>query len=170
MPEHDALATLQAENVRLVALLDAHKIEWRLPPEPAPAVPDIEPSRFSSKEKIALFRRLFRGRTDVYPIRWESQKTGKSGYTPACTNEWRHGVCNKPRIKCSDCSHRQLSQLSDTVIYDHLAGEHTVGVYPLLTNDTCHFLAVDFDEAEWREETIEKLPALTVNTVMSAPR
>lgn len=135
MPEHDALTTLQAENVRLAALLDAHKIEWRLRPKPAPAIPDIEPSRLSSIEKIALFRRIFRGRTDVYPVRWESQKTGKSGYAPACANEWRPGVCNKPHIKCSDCSHRLLSPLSDTVIYDHLAGDHTVGVYPLLTDD-----------------------------------
>jgi len=154
MPEHDALTTLQAENVRLVALLDAHKIEWRLPPKPAPTIPDIEPSRLSSIEKVALFRRIFRGRTDVYPVRWESQKTGKSGYAPACANEWRPGVCNKPRIKCSDCSHRLLSPLSDTVIYDHLAGNHTVGVYPLLTDDTCHFLAADFDEAEWKEDAL----------------
>ena len=98
MPEYDALTTLQAENVRLVALLDAHKIEWRLLPKPAPTILDIEPSRLSSIEKIALFRRIFRGRTDVYPVRWESQKTGKSGYAPACANEWRPGVCNKPRF------------------------------------------------------------------------
>jgi hypothetical protein len=99
-----------------------------------------------------LFRRLFRGRTDVYPVRWESKTSGKSGYAPACANEWRAGVCEKPRIKCGDCSHRLLIPLSDAVIYDHLAGEHTVGVYPLLEDDTCHFLAVDFDEAEWQED------------------
>ena len=71
---------------------------------------------------------------------------------PACANEWRAGVCEKPRIKCSDCSKRQLIPLSDAVIYGHLAGKHTVGVYPLLEDDTCYFLAVDFDEAEWRED------------------
>jgi len=42
--------------------------------------------------------------------------------------------------------------LTDAVIYGHLAGQHTVGVYPLLEDDSCHFLAVDFDEAEWRED------------------
>ena len=63
-------------------------------------------------------------------------------------NEWRAGVCEKPRIKCGDCAHRVLQPLTDAVIYDHLAGEHTVGVYPLLEGDTCHFLAVDFDEAD----------------------
>jgi len=134
MTEPSRLAELQIENSRLIALLEAHGIEWRLPPEPAPVVAiEAEPSNFSAQEKVALFRRLFRGRTDVYPIRWESKTTGKTGYAPACENEWRHGVCNKPRIKCSDCSYRVLSPLSDAVIYDHLAGEHTVGVYtPLI--------------------------------------
>lgn len=150
MPGRDDLAALQGENARLIALLESHGIDWRLPrPEP---VPMSEPSRLSTDEKIALFRRLFRGRTDVYPIRWESKSTGKSGYTPACANEWRAGVCEKPRIKCSDCGNRLLVPLSDAVIYDHLAGEHTVGVYPLLEDDSCFFLAVDFDEAQWRDD------------------
>lgn len=51
-------------------------------------------------EKIALFKSLFRGREDVFPRRWENPKTGKSGYAPACRNEWLHGICEKPRIKC----------------------------------------------------------------------
>jgi superfamily II DNA or RNA helicase len=105
----------------------------------------------STQEKVALFRRLFRGRTDVYPVRWES-KAGKSGYSPACANEWRPGICEKPRIKCSDCGHRLLVPLTDQTIYDHLVGRHTVGVYPLLADDTCHFLAVDFDDADWRND------------------
>jgi len=151
----DTLAELQAENARLIALLENHGIEWRLPSElPAPAAVSIEPeiSVLSTAEKVALFRRLFRGRTDVYPVRWESKTTGKSGYSPACANEWRAGVCHKPRIKCSDCGVRQLSSLSDTVIYNHLSGEQTIGVYPLLTDDSCYFLAVDFDEEDWKED------------------
>jgi superfamily II DNA or RNA helicase len=144
---------LHAENARLVALLNAHGIDWRMPKSaPVPPVSIApEPSRLSTEEKIALFRRLFRGRTDVYPIRWES-KAGKSGYAPACANEWRAGVCEKPRIKCSDCGNRLLIPLSDAIIYDHLAGEHIIGVYPLLSDDSCHFLAVDFDEADWRDD------------------
>lgn len=152
MPNPDVLTALQAENVRLIALLEAHGIEWRLPLPAAATAKEPEPYRFSTAEKVALFRRLFRGRTDVYPIRWESKTSGKAGYTPACANEWRAGICEKPRIKCGDCSNRLLIPLSDAVIYDHLAGEHTVGVYPLLEDDTCHFLAVDFDEAEWRDD------------------
>lgn len=121
----DELAALRAENARLVALLDAHGIDWRVP---ALANMAPEQSRISTEEKIALFRRLFRGRTDVYPVRWES-KACKSGYAPACANEWRSGICEKPRIKCSDCGQRLLIPLSDSIIYDHLAGQHTIGVY-----------------------------------------
>lgn len=150
MVESDELTALRAENTRLIALLESHGIEWR--PSSTPATPPAEPSRLSTEEKVALFRRLFRGRTDVYPVRWENKTTGKSGYAPACANEWRAGVCEKPRIKCGDCSNRLLIPLSDTVIYNHLAGEHTVGVYPLMEDDSCYFLAVDFDEAEWRED------------------
>jgi len=132
-PEGDEeLARLRAENARLASLLDTHGIAWQLPtPVAAPA----NATPLSTQEKVALFRRLFRGRTDVYPVRWES-KAGKSGYSPACANEWRPGICEKPRIKCSDCGHRLLVPLTDQTIYDHLVGRHTVGVYPLYWRTT----------------------------------
>ncbi|MGA8132935.1 MAG: DEAD/DEAH box helicase family protein [Pseudomonas gingeri] len=153
MTDANLLAKLQAENARLIALLDAHGIDWHLPVEPVkiPAA-QIEASRLLNTDaKVDLFRNLFRGRADVYPLRWES-KAGKSGYAPACANEWRPGVCEKPRIKCGDCGSRQLLPLTDEVIFRHLAGEVVVGIYPLLPDDTCYFLAVDFDEAEWRDD------------------
>ncbi len=152
MNDQDTVSALKAEIERLISLLESHGIEWRPPVSTAPVVQETDPSRLSTDEKIALFRRLFRGRTDVYPLRWENKTTDKSGYAPACANEWRAGVCQKPRIKCGDCNNRLLIPLSDAIIYNHLAGDHTVGVYPLLEDDTCHFLAVDFDDAEWRED------------------
>lgn len=116
-PDRDEeLARLRAENSRLLGLLDAHGIIEH-PPEPATAPVNAAP--LSKDQKVALFRRLFRGRTDVYPVRWEG-KTGKSGYSPACANEWRPGICEKPRIKCSDCGHRLLVSLTDQTIYEHL--------------------------------------------------
>lgn len=154
MTHPNLVAKLQAENARLIALLDAHGIEWRLPNElvKLPADPAGRSQQLDTDGKLALFRGLFRGRTDVYPIRWES-KAGKSGYAPACANEWRPGVCEKPRIKCGDCGNRQLLPLTDEVVYRHLAGEVVVGIYPLLSDNTCYFLAVDFDEAEWRDDS-----------------
>jgi superfamily II DNA or RNA helicase len=152
---------LRRENARLIGLLEAHAIAWRsgepAPTEPAPvgegdseAAPARGPN--STQEKVALFRRLFRGRDDVYALRWQSSSSGRSGYAPACANEWRPGLCEKPRISCRDCNHRVLLPLSDAAIFGHLAGEHTVGLYPLLENDHCHLLAVDFDEQDWRND------------------
>ncbi len=119
----------------------------------------------SSQTKIALFRSLFRGREDVYPRRYESRKTGKSGYAPACANEWVRGVCEKPRIKCAECPNRRFLSVTDDVIRCHLSGcdntgqPFVAGVYPLLLDETCFFLAVDFDKANWQEDAAAFLDA-----------
>ena len=156
MTDSDLLEELQAENARLIALLEANAIEWRLPaavPATPVSVVELPTQSLGTKAKLKLFQRLFLGRTDVFPQRWES-KAGKAGYSPACANEWRPGVCQKPKIKCGECSHRQLVPLDEQVLYRHLAGEIVAGVYPLLTDDTCNFLAVDFDEADWRDDLL----------------
>lgn len=119
-------------------------------------------TRLSSPEdKIKLFRSLFVGREDVYAKRFESAKSGKAGYSPACKNEWVPGICLKPKIKCSECERKDYIPLSDTVIKNHLRGEipslypggipkpFVAGVYPLLSDETCRFLAVDFDKEQW---------------------
>ncbi|WP_157648904.1 TOTE conflict system archaeo-eukaryotic primase domain-containing protein [Burkholderia ubonensis] len=131
------LARLHAENIRLTALLPTTvPTPGRSVPavrrEPSPAGRNSSAPILSPDQKVQLFRRLFRGRTDVYPLRWESRNSGKSGYAPACANEWRTGICDKPRIRCADCGHRVLLPLEDQVIYAHLAGDHTVGLYPLM--------------------------------------
>ena len=95
-----------------------------------------------------MFRSLFRGREDVYAVRWESRK-GKSGYSPACANEWDPLLCRKPCAKCKNSKHVPLS---DAVIRDHLLGKCTVGVYPLFLDETCRFLAADFDKQGWQED------------------
>jgi hypothetical protein len=92
-------------------------------------------------EKIALFRSLFRGREDVYPQRFESRKTGRAGYSPACGNEWVRGVCEKPRIKCSDCPNQAWLPVSEQVVRWHLTGADArgipfvLGVYPMLRDE-----------------------------------
>ncbi len=153
--EQDELRRLREENAHLKKLLTQHGIAWEEPTIPVPVPAPIEsappPTHFTTDDKITLFRRLFRGREDVYPQRWESAK-GTSGYSPACGNEWKPGICHKPRVKCGDCNQRQLLPVTDRVIYSHLAGNQTIGVYPLLSDDSCYFLAADFDEADWRED------------------
>ncbi len=108
--------------------------------------------------KIALFRALFRGREDVYARRFESHRSGKSGYSPVCGNEWVRGVCDKPRIKCAACPHQQFLSVTDDAVRCHLTGkddtgrDFVMGVYPMLRDETCFFLAIDLDKRSWRED------------------
>ncbi|MGB5751199.1 MAG: hypothetical protein WBM69_29795 [Desulfobacterales bacterium] len=116
----------------------------------------------TQEHKIDLFRSLFRGREDVYPRRFESKRTGKNGFQPVCRNEWIRPICQKPKIKCGDCENRDFIPLSDDVIRNHLIGidtadryrrEFVIGVYPMLPDETCRFIAVDFDKEEWKENS-----------------
>jgi superfamily II DNA or RNA helicase len=115
----------------------------------------------SQEEKIRIFRSLFKGREDVFPRRFENSRTGKSGYAPVCRNEWQSGICQKPKIVCQECNFRAFLSISDEIIRDHLRGndpndrsgkDFTIGVYPLLTDESCWFLAVDFDKSAWAED------------------
>jgi len=108
--------------------------------------------------KIALFRSLFRGREDIYPRRFESRKTGKSGYQPACANEWARSLCDKRAVRCAECPNRRFLPVTDETILWHLTGQDhagrdfVLGVYPMLQDETCFFLAADFDKERWRED------------------
>lgn len=115
----------------------------------------------AQEEKIRLFRSLFRGREDVFPRRFENTKTGKTGYAPVCRNEWAAGICQKPKIACQECNFRAFVPVSDEIIRNHLRGndpqeysarDFTIGLYPLLTDETCCFLAVDFDKTTWADD------------------
>ena len=101
-------------------------------------------------QKVSLFRSLFRGREDVYPTRFVSKKTGKPGYAPACANKFVRGVCGLPTVKCGECPNQVFLSVDDRAVLDHLRGRHVMGVYPLLEDETCWFLAVDFDKATWK--------------------
>ena len=105
-----------------------------------------EQLNLSVRQKIELFSDLFKGRTDVYATRWENSK-GRSGYSVACDNEWVQGVCSKPKVICSDCLKRKFKALDNNATYDHLSGKKTIGLYPLLLDNKCHLLAVDFDKS-----------------------
>ena len=115
------------------------------------------------QQKVALFRDLFRGREDVFPVRFERKRDGKSGYSPVCANKFVNGLCALPKVKCGECQNRAFLPLSNEAVQNHLEGRHTIGVYPMLPDETCWFLAMDFDEATWKDdvdavrETCERL-------------
>jgi len=101
------LAALDEERAAIVAEIEALRTKAIEDAPPVSAI-RVEASggvhgRSPIEDKIALFRRLFRGRADVFPVRWENAKSGRRGYSPACRNEWRRGVCGKPKVKCSSC-------------------------------------------------------------------
>ena len=148
MVERDPSSELKAENARLIALLEANGFSGVRRRSPCRQLQRRSSHGFPPTGKWRYFAGCFAG------VRMSTLFVGRARLRPSratprpCANEWRAGVCEKPRIKCGDCSNRMLIPLSDSVIFDHLAGEQTVGVYPLLEDDTCYFVAIDFDEAE----------------------
>jgi superfamily II DNA or RNA helicase len=162
---------LQDENADLRSLLQQavagrQALQPSFEPAPAPAAPipgdpgvgATMTNDSSANAKLTVFRGLFSGRDDVYATRWEG-RSGKSGYAPACAHEWDREVCAKAKVRCSACAHRTLLPLTDRVVRDHLTGRLTIGVYPLLPDETCRFLVLDFDKAEWRRDVTVLLAA-----------
>jgi len=144
-------AKLRDENTQLKKHLGLSEEKGRLPTSFDTAASLDKTS--SVGRKIEVFQKLFRGRDDVYPLRWEGGG-GKSGYSPACANEWDRLLCGKPRVKCANCENRQFIPVSAEVIHSHLSGKYTIGVYPILKDETCWFLAVDFDKLGWEQDAL----------------
>jgi superfamily II DNA or RNA helicase len=99
---------------------------------------------------IELYKSLFRGRKDVYAVRWE--KAGRSGYMPAYKIDWTdfnrhksHGGTFK------DYKKKDFLPYDESAIESHLAGRETCGIYPLLEDNSSFFIAVDFDKQNWQE-------------------
>ena len=151
------LHELEEENSRLKALLSKHGISYEeKKQESIPVVSksenkDSAMQRLSLQEKVKLFRALFKGREDVFAKRWYSDVTKKSGYQPVCGREWNSEFCDKRKYKCAECPNRLFTSLTDEHIYNHLAGKDNfgrdvVGVYPIMSDNTCNFLCTDFDD------------------------
>jgi superfamily II DNA or RNA helicase len=162
------LAELDRERAVIFAAIERLQERQSAEAQPTSGPQDVgntaRPTPLSNPEKIGLFRSLFRGRDDVFPLRWQNSKTGKIGYAPACNNEWIRGVCEKPRIKCSNCPNQAFVPVSDEVVRGHLQGRDVAnprksepfvaGVYPLLADETCWFLAADFDKQSWQRDAM----------------
>jgi hypothetical protein len=158
---HKEIARLRADNARLCSLLgrDSQTVPVGMPPvsEPVPTPPPdgagglpYADASSSAEAKIALFRALFAGREDVYATRWVSAKTGRTGWSPAEDN---------PFAKNKNDAERVFWPLTDQAVYNHLsrpepgARDTHLGLYPLLADDSCRLLAVDFDGkdgSDWR--------------------
>ena len=112
-------------------------------------------------EKVVFFRKLFMGREDVFARRFDNTKTGKKGYSPVCENQWQAGICRLAKgVKCSACEYRRFVPYSDEVVCWHLRGVDAqrkpfeIGVYPMLSDETARFAAIDFDKSSWRRDAL----------------
>jgi hypothetical protein len=141
------LNEMEKEKFMLLNELDSIK---ELPHDTKLSSVDSIPS--TPQEKVALFLKLFRCRQDVYPKLWENPKTKTKGYAPACNNEWLNGICEKPNIKCSECSNQAFPLLNEVAVQMHLEGKITIGTYAIREDDTCTFLVADFDKSTWKED------------------
>lgn len=130
----------------------------------------------SPQDKIELFKHLFIGRTDVYAKRYYSNKTGKSGYVPACSNEWVPNICDKKANACITCPNRKFVELTDKTIYNHLSGKDdfcrdVIGVYPMMLDESTKFLAIDFDDDNWQKDvTTVKSVCVNLNIPVAVER
>ncbi len=103
--------------------------------------------QFTTLEKVNIFMNYFKGRDDVYPYLSINKDTNKKYYIPSCMNEWKKGVCNKTMARsCKSCKYRENKPLTSDVIKNHIFGNRPIGIYPMLDDDTCYFLAFDFDD------------------------
>ncbi len=112
-------------------------------------VPSCQKPPITIGERIALFLRLFRCRDDIFPKLWENKKKGIAGYSPACNAEWLRGICGKPSVKCRECPNRAYVPFDESVVLNHLQGIITIGTYTIREDDTCIFIAADFDKERW---------------------
>ena len=150
---------LEAEVARLKGLLAKHNIDFEPPPArqvearalQSAAEIDAVQGPGSKDEKVQLFRSLFRGREDVYAVRFRS-KAGVWGYTPDGETDWNAPISISPagRIKRP----KNYYPVSDETIHQHLSGKKVIGLYPLLTDETCWFLAADFDKERWQDDAL----------------
>ena len=138
------LTALRAELAALDAEAEIHvsmalSLEAPIPRTPA--------------DKVRLFRSLFRGREEVFPTRFVSAERPGRADTPQPAETNSSGACaNCPRSSAATARIRHSSRSTTAAVVGHLTGRHVMGVYPLLADETCWFLAVDFDKSAWIED------------------
>nr|WP_322783533.1 DEAD/DEAH box helicase family protein [Streptococcus cuniculi] len=97
-------------------------------------------SQLTTAEKLSIYRSLFRGRDDVYAKSYQND-TGRLQYYPSYRYGWKELPADK----------RLCEPLTDEVLKAHFRGEISIGLFPILKDDTCSLLAIDFDKGDWKE-------------------
>lgn len=151
----DRLSDLQKEKERLLKELnDILAAKEDITHHEIMGKPVLNSLPKTPEEKTDVFIKLFRCREDVYPKFWENKNKNTQGFSPVCKNEWIKGKCDKPKIKCSNCHNKNFDIFTDQVARSHLEGKIFIGTYAIRADDTCIFLAADFDKTTWKEDII----------------
>ena len=157
------IAELEADNAHLRGMLKISEQESKRPGAAPTVMFDAAPATVTAasaaQEKVAFYASLFRSRSDVYAVRWDSDRTGRGGWMPAVQGGFRKGV--RP-------ADRQYLPLTEEVVTRHLSGDLEIGLYPLLDNDRCHWLAADFDGATAMLDALACLKAARAYGVTAA--
>ncbi|MDQ3423210.1 MAG: helicase, partial [Actinomycetota bacterium] len=157
------LAELEADNAHLRGMLKLSQQDGKRPGAAPTVMFDAAPgsltSASSGREKVNFYASLFRARTDVYAVRWDSDRTGRGGWMPAAPGGFRKGV--RP-------ADRQYLPLTEEVLTRHLKGDMEIGLYPLLDSDRCHWLAADFDGPTALLDALAYLKAARAHAVTAA--
>jgi hypothetical protein len=104
---------------------------------------NVKIMEYQLSDKIRIFSQAFSGREDVVQKFWQSKDSEKSGYNPLCMNQWKKGICHRP---CKNCENQDYIPMSDELVENHFRGKHILGIYPLLSDGTCNFMASHFDK------------------------
>src|SRR5260221_1368967 len=103
-------------------------------------------------DQLDIFKGLFKGRDDVFAIRWE--KEGKAGYMPAYDLDWKEYARYKVQGgSIKDFPNKSYLPLTNGRLNQHLSGKEIIGVYPLLPDNTSWFIAADFDQGDSKKKS-----------------
>lgn len=150
--EEARLAELDRERELVRRRVEELRAAHRSKVASAPLAAEADDVAWTPERKLALFADFFRGREDVFPVRWDKRDKSRSGWSPSCRNEWKDGICAKPRVKCGECPNQAFRVPAQHELLAHLQGRQVAGVYPLLADDTCWLLTIDLDRGSWRED------------------
>ncbi len=137
---------IESELSRLAAR--KRELEHELALLQSPAHENARQPLTTIDSQIELILQMFRCRESVYPKLWENRAKRTSGDSLNYDNEWIKGVCGKPpngRVKCSECPNQAFPALDKEAARAHLIGQVVLETYAIREDDTCVFLACDFD-------------------------
>ncbi|WP_298954265.1 DEAD/DEAH box helicase [uncultured Nonlabens sp.] len=120
----------------------------------------------TNPKQIPLFSSLFKGREDVFALRWE--KSTKSGYMPAYSYDpYMYRLHKQHGGTFKDYTDKTYLRLNDYQLSKHFSGEQSIGIYPLLKDNTSWFIVADFDKGDWKKQSQKALQVLKEKEIPS---